>query len=198
MKLSIPPQTILLPSPVLIIGTFGSDGSPNIMNAAWGGIVCSRPPCVSVSLREATLSYHNIQFNKAFTINFPSEKYVKEADYVGMVSGKDHNKFRETGLTAVKSKLVNAPYVKEFPSALECNLIREIRLGSHTLFVGEIAGIIADSEVLNDSELPDIEKVKPILWGSFGSMAYYAIGDKLGDAFAIGKGISGSGGWIQR
>jgi flavin reductase (DIM6/NTAB) family NADH-FMN oxidoreductase RutF len=194
MKTSIPPQTILLPSPVLIVGTFGPDGVPNIMNAAWGGIVCSRPPCVSVSLREATRSYHNIQYSKAFTINFPSEKHVMEADYVGLVSGDDQDKFQKTGLTPVKSKLVNALYVKEFPCALECNLIREVRLGSHTMFVGEIMGVVADSEVLNENGFPDIEKVRPIVWGSFGSMAYYAIGDKLGDAFSVGSGISGSGG----
>jgi flavin reductase (DIM6/NTAB) family NADH-FMN oxidoreductase RutF len=192
MKCSLPPQAVLLPSPVLVIATYGSSGKPNMMTAAWGGIVCSKPPCISVSLREATLSYHNIKNSKAFTVNFPSEKYVAEADYAGLVSGAGCDKFRETGLTPVKSNRVNAPFVKEFPYALECGLIREINLGLHTMFVGEIKGIVADGEVLNDYGLPDIEKVRPILWGSFGSMAYYAIGNKLGDAFAVGNRISES------
>src|SRR5665647_582838 len=108
MKLFLPPQTILLPSPVLIIGTYGIDGKPNIMTAAWGGIASSKPPCISVSLREATLSYHNIQQTQAFTVNIPSEKYFKEADFVGMVSGRACNKFKETRLNPEKSKLVNA------------------------------------------------------------------------------------------
>ncbi len=187
MKLFLPPQTILLPSPVLIIGTYGIDGKPNIMTAAWGGIASSKPPCISVSLREATLSYHNIQQTQAFTVNIPSEKYFKEADFVGMVSGRACNKFKKTRLNPEKSRLVNAPIVKEFPYALECNLIKQVDLGLHTMFIGEIVGMVADSEAVNPDKLPDIEKVRPILFGSFGSMAYYNIGDKLGEAFSIGN-----------
>jgi flavin reductase (DIM6/NTAB) family NADH-FMN oxidoreductase RutF len=189
MKLSLPPKTVLLPSPVLIIGTYGSDGRPNMMNAAWGGIVSSKPPCISVSIREATLSFHNIKQAGAFTVNIPSEKYLKEADFVGMVSGRESDKFKETGLTPERSKLVNAPIVKEFPYSLECKLIRQVNLGSHTMFIGEIVGMVADNEVLNPKQLPDIEKVRPMLWGSFGSMAYYNIGNKLGDSFSVGNGL---------
>jgi flavin reductase (DIM6/NTAB) family NADH-FMN oxidoreductase RutF len=186
MKLNLPAKTILLPSPVLIIGTYGPDGKPNIMNAAWGGIASGKPPCISVSLREATLSYHNIKLNGAFTVNIPSEKYLREADFSGLVSGREFDKFKETRLTAEKSKLVNAPIVKEFPYALECKLVRQVDLGMHTMFIGEIVGMVADSEVLNSNHLPDIEKVRPMLYDS-GSKAYYNTGGKLGDAFSIGK-----------
>ena len=189
MKISLPAQPLLLPSPVLIIGTYDSDGRPNIMTAAWGGIASSKPPCIGVSLREATLSHHNIKETGAFTVNIPSEKYYREADYAGMISGRDCDKFRETGLTAEKSKLVNAPYVKEFSYALECKLKKQVDLGLHTLFIGEIVVMVADKEALNPNELPDIEKVRPILWGSFGSMGYYKIGGKLGDAFSVGNEI---------
>lgn len=189
MKLSLPPQPILLPSPVLIIGTYGPDGKPNMMNAAWGGISASKPPCISVSIREATLSHHNIKRTKAFTVNIPSEKYFVEADFVGMVSGHTINKFEKTRLTPEKSKLVNAPIVKEFPYALECKLVKRVALGSHMMFVGEIVGLIAESDILNENQLPDIEKVQPILFGSFGSRAYYNIGKKLGDAFSVGNKI---------
>jgi flavin reductase (DIM6/NTAB) family NADH-FMN oxidoreductase RutF len=187
MKIDLSPQTILLPAPVLIIGSYGPEGKPNIMNAAWGGIASSKPPCVSVSLREATLTYHNIKEAGAFTVNIPSEKYFREADFVGMVSGRDHDKFRETGLTPEKSKLVNAPVVKEFPYALECNLIKLVELGLHTMFIGEIVGMVAESEAVNPQKFPDIEKVRPMLWGSYGSMAYYGIGSKLADAFSVGN-----------
>jgi flavin reductase (DIM6/NTAB) family NADH-FMN oxidoreductase RutF len=187
MKLALPAQSILLPSPVLIIGTYGSNGKPNIMNAAWGGIISSQPPCISVSLREATLTYHNIKHSGAFTVNIPSEKYFKEADFVGMVSGRDHDKFMKTKLTSEKSKLVNAPIVKEFPYSLECNLVKEVDLGRHTMFIGEIVGLVADSTVLSLNQLPDIEKVRPMLWGSFGNMAYFGIGSKLGNAFSAGN-----------
>lgn len=192
MKLALPPQPILLPSPVLVVGTYGPDGKPNIMTAAWGGIACSKPPCISVSLREATLTYHNIIQAGAFTVNIPSEKYFKEADYVGIVSGKELDKFKETGLTPTKSKLVNAPIVEEFPYALECKLVKQVELGSHMMFVGEIVGMVADSEVLSPNQLPDIEKVRPILWGSFSTMAYHSIGPKLGTAFSVGKELKKS------
>jgi flavin reductase (DIM6/NTAB) family NADH-FMN oxidoreductase RutF len=158
-----------------------------MMNAAWGGIVSSNPPCISVSIREATLSFHNIQQSEAFTINIPSEKHLKEADFVGMVSGREFDKFKATGLTPEKSKLVNAPIVSEFPYSLECKLVKQVNLGSHTMFIGEIVGMIADSDVLNAKQLPDIEKVRPMLWGSFGSTAYYTIGSKLGDSFSVGN-----------
>jgi len=192
MKLSLPAQTILLPSPVLIIGTYSADGRPNIMTASWAGIASSKPPCIYVSLREATLSYHNIKRTGAFTVNIPSEKYLKEADFIGMVSGRKCDKFKVTGLSPEKSQLVNAPIVKEFPYALECRLARQVELGLHTMFIGEIVGMVADSEVLNPNQLPDIERVRPMLWGSLGSMAYYGIGAKLGDAFSVGKELQRS------
>jgi flavin reductase (DIM6/NTAB) family NADH-FMN oxidoreductase RutF len=125
-------------------------------------------------------------------VNIPSEKYLKEADFVGIVSGRKYDKFKETRLTPEKSKLVNAPIVKEFPYSLECKLIRQVDLGLHTMFIGKIVGMVADSEVLNPNQLPDIEKVRPMLWGSFGSMAYYTIGDKLGDAFSVGNELQRS------
>jgi flavin reductase (DIM6/NTAB) family NADH-FMN oxidoreductase RutF len=191
MKLSLPAQTILLPSPVLIIGTYGPDGRPNVMNAAWGGIASSRPPSISVSLREATLTYHNIRHAEAFTVNVPSERHLKEADFFGMMSGRECDKLQETRLTPERSGRVNAPIVKEFPYALECKLVRQVDCGSHTMFIGEIVGIVADSEALNQNQLPDIEKVRPMLWGSFGSMGYYGVGGRLGDAFSVGNGVRG-------
>ena len=78
---------------------------------------------------------------KAFTINIPSENYVKEADYFGIVSGKNENKFAKTGLTPVKSDIVDAPYIREFPVNLECKIIHVIEIGLHTQFIGEVMGL---------------------------------------------------------
>lgn len=187
MKRFLPAQAILLPSPVLVIGTYGPDGRPNMMTAAWGGVASSKPPCISVSLREATLSYHNIKQAEAFTVNIPSEKHLKQADFVGLVSGRTCDKFKETGLTPEKSAHVHAPIVAEFPYALECRLVQQVDLGLHTMFIGEVVGMVADGEVLSSKELPDIEKVRPMLFGSLGSAAYFGVGAKLGDAFSAGK-----------
>ncbi|MDZ4383338.1 MAG: flavin reductase family protein, partial [Thermodesulfovibrionia bacterium] len=149
---------------------------------------CSSPPCVAVSLRKATYSYGNIVERKAFTINIPSETYVKEIDYFGIVSGKNKDKFSATGLTPVKSDLVDAPYVKEFPFALECRLLHTIEIGLHTQFIGEIMDIKADESMLDENGSLDIEKIKPILFAP-ESRTYYRVGQYLGKAFSIGKEI---------
>ncbi len=96
MKKSLGAKTIVYPTPVFIVGTYDEDGKPDVMAAAWGGISCSQPPCVSISLQKQRYTYKNIVERKAFTINIPSENHVKEADYFGMVSGRDEDKFSKT------------------------------------------------------------------------------------------------------
>lgn len=188
MKKSIGAKTILYPTPVLVVGTYDKVGKPNVMTVAWGGICCSAPPCVSICVREATYTYASLVEHKAFTISIPSENYVKEADYIGIASGKDVDKFAETGLTPVKSDLVNAPYVGEFPLALECKVIHSHKLGLHTLFVGEILDIKANEHVLGEKG-PDIDKIKPFLWAPDHGRGYFGIGEYLGKAFSIGKSL---------
>ena len=101
MKESLGAKTLVYPAPVFVVGTYDKEGKPNVMTAAWGGICCSRPPCVSVSLRKATYSYGNIMERKAFTINIPSEAHVKVADYFGIASGKDVDKLAGAGVRAI-------------------------------------------------------------------------------------------------
>lgn len=186
MKKSIGANTIIYPTPVLIIGTYDEKDKPNMAAVAWGGICCSKPPCIAISLRKATYTYGNILKKMAFTVNIPSVKYLKESDYVGIFSGKDENKFVKTGLTPEASDLVNAPYVKEFPFILECKLIHTYEIGLHTQFIGEILDIKAEEEVLGENGMPDIEKVKPFLYAP-GNMSYHAVGKYLGKGHTVGK-----------
>jgi flavin reductase (DIM6/NTAB) family NADH-FMN oxidoreductase RutF len=151
------------------VGTYDVEGKPNVMTAAWGGICCSAPPCVAVSLREATYTYRNILERKAFTISIPSEKYVKEADYFGIASGKHVDKFAVTGLTPAKSEVVDAPYVDEFPFVLECQLLRSVEIGGHTQFIGEIKDIKVDEDLIKDGN-PLIEKIMPLIFGIVTSL----------------------------
>lgn len=187
MKRSIGARTLVYPTPVFIVGTYDEKGRPNAMAASWGGICCSSPPCVSVSLRKATYTYHNLMERREFTISIPSENYVAEADYFGTTSGRDTDKFKATGLTAVKSDRVNAPYVKEFPLVLDCQLIFHKEIGLHTQFVGEILDVKMDEECMNDGN-PNIELVKPFFYSPDNS-TYYAAGKCLGKAFQLGKGL---------
>ncbi len=161
MKKSMGAKTLLYPTPVLVVGTYDREGKPNVMTASWGGICCSQPPCVAVSLRKATYTHRNIVERKAFTISVPSEAHIKQTDYFGLVSGKTADKFRRTGLTPARSALVDAPYVEEFPLVLECRLAHTFELGLHTQFVGEILDVKLEESVLADEGSADITKVRP-------------------------------------
>jgi flavin reductase (DIM6/NTAB) family NADH-FMN oxidoreductase RutF len=190
MKKSFGAKTLVVPTPVWVVGTYDGEGRPNAMTAAWGGICCSQPPCVAVSLRRATYTYGNIVARKAFTINVPSETHVREADYIGMVSGKNVDKFAVAGLTPVRSSLVDAPYIVEFPLVVECRLLHAIEIGLHTQFVGEILDVKADDSVCDENGYVDIEKVRPILFEPEIN-TYHGVGKLLGRAFSVGKDIRG-------
>jgi flavin reductase (DIM6/NTAB) family NADH-FMN oxidoreductase RutF len=178
-----------MPAPVWLVGTYDTAGKPNIMTAAWGEICCSQPPCVAVSLRRATYSYASIEARKAFTISIPSETQVKMADFVGMASGRDVDKFAVCHLNPVRSDLVDAPYVAETPLVLECRLLHTLEIGLHTLFVGEILDVKAEESVVGEKGKPDIEKVQPLIFDP-AHQRYFGIGRGLGKAFSIGKSLN--------
>ncbi len=141
MKQSLGASTLVGATTVWVIGTYDSEGRPNIMTAAWGGVCCSDPPCIGVSLRKATYSYAAIVERKAFTINIPPAGMVSETDYAGIASGRDTDKWQAAGLTPERSALVDAPYVAEFPLVLECRLLHTLELGLHTRFIGEVVDV---------------------------------------------------------
>ena len=143
-------------------------------------------PSVAVALRKATYTYGNVVDRKAFTLNIPSDKLVAEVDYFGMASGRDEDKFTVTGLTPVRGEFVDAPYVQECPVVLECRLTHTLELGLHTQFIGEIVDVKADEEVLGDDGVPDMAKVRPLVFAP-ESRSYYGLGEYLGRAFSIGK-----------
>ncbi len=186
MKKSLGAKTLLYPTPVMVIGTYDTEGRANVMTASWGGICCSTPPCLAVSVRKATYTYGNLIEKKAFTVNIPSEAQIKDADYFGTVSGKNVDKFKTSGLTPVKAERVDAPYIKEFPLVIECRVLQTFEIGIHTQFIGEVMDIKADEPVLGEGDVPDIEKLKPVIFTPV-SRNYYSIGRFIGKAFSIGR-----------
>jgi flavin reductase (DIM6/NTAB) family NADH-FMN oxidoreductase RutF len=186
MKKSLGADTLIYPTPTWVVGTYDKDGKANVMTVAWGGICCSQPPCVAVSLRKATYSYGSIVERKAFTVSVPSVAHAKEADYFGIASGRNVDKFAATGLTAVRSELVDAPYVEEFPLVLECKLLHTIEIGLHTQFIGQILDVKADENVLGTDGMPDIDKVRPFVFAPKKHL-YYEIGVEIGKGFSMGK-----------
>ena len=191
MKKSFGANTLIFPAPVWCVGSYDANDNPNVMTIAWGGICCSKPPCVTISLRKATYTYDNIMKRQAYTLSVPSEQYVQEADYFGIASGRNVDKFKETGLTPVKSALIDAPYVGEFPMILECRVIHHYEIGLHTQFIGEILDVKIEENVLTDEGKADIEKIRPLVF-SPEVRRYHSIGEFLGKAFEVGSRKMGS------
>ena len=188
MKQSIGAKTLAMPCPVWLVGTYDAAGKPNLMTVAWGGICCSQPPCLTVSLRQATHSYAAIEARRSFTVNIPSAAQAAQADFVGITSGRDTDKFAACGWTATRSLLVDAPYVAEVPLIVECRLLHTLEIGLHTQFVGEIVDVKADPAVLGAKDYPDITKVQPFIWDS-AHRRYFGLGASLGKAWEIGKAL---------
>ena len=194
-KNSLEEMKLAMPVPVWVIGSYGPDGAANLMTASWCGLCCSEPPCVAMSLRPSRLSHGNIIERKAFTVNIPSRQYLAETDFFGMISGKTEDKFSATSLTPVHGKLVDAPYIKEFPLALECVLLRVIELGSHTHFIGEIVDVRENSSVPACNEQVDTARLAPIVCVP-ANKCYFELGQILGSAYFSGhkyiEAISGT------
>ena len=191
MKRSVGAKTMLMPTPVLVVGSYDKAGRPNVMTVAWGGICCSEPPCINISLRKATYTYGNIVERKAFTVQLATEPYLKEADYFGIASGKDVDKFTATGLTPVRAEFVDAPYIREFPIVFECTLFETIEIGLHTEFIGMIVDVKIDEDMITENGFPDVRKIKPLVLVP-SIRDYYSFGTVLGKAFKIGKEIGKS------
>jgi flavin reductase (DIM6/NTAB) family NADH-FMN oxidoreductase RutF len=186
MKKSLGARIIVGATHVWVVGTYDTEGKPNMMTAAWGGVCCSQPPCVAVSLRKATYSYGNIVMHKAFTVNVPSKEHVKQTDYAGIYSGRNTDKYSRAKLTPVSSEHVDAPYIKEFPLVLECKLLHTIEIGLHTQFIGEIVDAKAEEAVLGVNGFPDLDKISTFLY-SPENRTYHGVGGYLGKAHSIGR-----------
>jgi flavin reductase (DIM6/NTAB) family NADH-FMN oxidoreductase RutF len=169
-----------------VLGTYDKAGKPNVMTVAWMGICCSQPPCIAVALRKATYSYDNIIKRQAFTISLPSEKFIRQVDFFGIVSGAQRDKLAAVGLTPVKGNYVDAPYIKEFPLVMECRVVKMLALGLHTQFIGEIVDVQADEEILTGEGTVDVARLQPYAFVP-DSQAYYGLGKFLGKAFSVGE-----------
>ena len=185
MKTSLGAKTLASPTPTWVVCAYDATGKPNGATIAWGGICCSKPPCLAISLRAATYTHGCITAAKAFTVNVPRQDQAVIADYFGMASGRDTDKFAAAGVTAGKSELVNAPFIQEFPLVFECTVTHVVELGLHTQFVGEIKDVKADAAILTDGKI-DMEKLGTVIY-SPATRQYFGLGPLLGAGFSIGN-----------
>lgn len=181
MRKNFGAKPVLYPQPVFIIATYDENGTPDAMNAAWGGI--SEANEISICISENHKTTENVLARKAFTVSMATADYVTECDYVGVVSGKDvPDKLTRAGFHTVQSQFVDAPIIQELPMAVECKLIsydpESCRL------VGEIVNVCAEERVLTDGKV-DPAKLRPITFDPMNN-AYLVLGEKVGNAFSDG------------
>ena len=182
MRKNFGSQHWLFPQPVLMIATYNEDGTPDIMNAAWGGISDSDE--ISISISNTHKTAENLLKRGAFTVSFATADQVAACDYVGLVSGnKVPDKFARAGFHAVKSEFVDAPLVKELPMALECR-VRSYDTETDILR-GEIVNVCADETILTDGKI-DPAKLRPIVFDPVNH-DYLELGEKAGKAFGEGN-----------
>ena len=175
----------MLPQPVLIIGTYNSDGTPNAMNAAWGGQWDSKEIMISMGAHATT---ENLARCEEFTVAFATKNTMVASDFVGIVSAKnDPEKMQKTGWTAIKSENVNAPVFTDFPMTLECRILRKIDESEEGYYiVAEIVNILVNEEYLADDGKPNVEKMQLITYDPVHH-GYISLGERVGNAFSDGK-----------
>jgi flavin reductase (DIM6/NTAB) family NADH-FMN oxidoreductase RutF len=186
-KKTFGPQPMVWPHPTVLVGAL-TDGKPDFAAVAWTGIAASNPASVTIALQPHRWSLKGIYQNRTFSINIPAESQVKEADYCGLVSGKDTDKVKDCKFNAFFGDLKTAPLIGQCPINLECEVSHILNLGSHHLVVGKIIQTYYSEEYLTDDK-PDWDKVKPF---AFGPGKYYRMGDVLADAFKVGWEINPS------
>ncbi len=173
----------IFPMPVLMVATYNEDGSINVMNAAWGTM--QERGNVALNLTETHKTVKNIKARKAFTVSIADAAHVVEADYFGVESGnRIGNKFENSGLTASKSELVDAPVINEFPLCLECEFI-EYQDGEYGCgVIGKVVNVTADEKVIVDGKI-DINLVNAIAFDPY-THGYYKVSGRVGEAFKDG------------
>jgi len=185
MRKNFGAKPLCYPQPVFIIATYGEDGTPDAMNAAWGGISESNE--ISMCIGENHKTTINILARKAFTVSMATADQMVACDYVGIVSGtKVPDKFAKAGFHATHSQFVDAPLIDELPMAMECKLVsydpESCRL------VGEIVNVSADESILGENGKVDPAKLRPITFDPMNN-AYLVLGEKVGNAFKDGMQV---------
>jgi len=182
----LPPATLLFPTPVVLVSCLDEAGKPNIITLAWAGVVNSEPPMIGISIRPNRHSHAGVKKWGAFVVNLPSEEIVRKVDACGVLSGARVNKFEVMEWTPVPGEVVKAPRIDECSVQIECLVKQTVSLGSHDLFLGEIAALHVKEDVLKAKDEIDIAKFLPIVFCP-GAREYWSLGERMGE-FGFSKG----------
>lgn len=177
-KQDFKPGNMLYPlPPVMVSVTDTKQENDNIITIAWAGTVCTNPPMVSISVRPSRYSYELIKETKNFVINLTTQELAYATDYCGVRSGRDVDKFKELGLTKVKSEHVSAPAIAESPVNIECKVTQCLELGSHHMFIADVVAVHVQEELMDEKGKFHLNSSGLVAY-SHGE--YFLLGKKLG------------------
>ncbi len=176
-KIKKAPSTTLFPVPVTLVTSYAEGNAPNIITIAWTGIMNSDPPVVYVSIRPGRHSHKLIKESGEFVINIPSVDQAGAADFCGMISGREVNKFEAAGFTQAPASRVKVPLIAECPANIECRVREVVSLGSHDVFMGDVLAVHYNEDVLDEKGRPDLDKIKPY---GYCLREYRVISEKIG------------------
>ena len=171
------PGNMLYPLPVVMVSLRGADGRNNIITIGWTGTVCSDPPMVSISVRPERFSFKQLMDTREFVINLTTRNLAWATDYCGVKSGRDVDKFKVLNLTPIDGVKTGAPMIAESPVNIECRVTQVLPLGTHHMFLAEVAAVHADEKYMDADGKFRLEKADPIVY-SHGT--YLTTGESLG------------------
>ena len=172
------PGNMLYPIPAVMVSCTRPEEKPNIITVAWAGNVCSSPAMLSISLRPERYSYDIIKETGEFVVNLTNRKLAYAADWCGVRSGRDHDKFSAMHLTPVSSVKIRAPGILESPVSIECHVTQCIKLGSHDMFIAEVINVQADSKYIDPET--DTFKLSEAKLIAYSHGHYYKLGEEIG------------------
>ena len=150
-KRQFKPGNMLYPVPAVLVTVADREGNSNIFTVAWAGTICTNPPMLSISVRPERHSYHMMKETGEFVVNLTTESMAWATDYCGVRSGRDVDKWKETGLTPEKANVVDVPVIKESPVNIECRVVKVEELGSHHMFIAKVMAVQVSEEYMNET-----------------------------------------------
>lgn len=177
-KQSWRPGTMIYPLPAILVSCGSSIEDSNLITIGWTGTICSDPAMCYISVRPERHSYEIIKRQMEFTINLTTEAMARATDWCGVRSGRDYNKWKETGLTPGKGVKVACPYIEESPLSIECRVKEIVRLGSHDMFIADVINVLADEKYLNpETGAFEMERAGLL---NYSHGTYFTQGEKIG------------------
>lgn len=169
---------MIYPLPAVLVSCGSVPEEYNLFTVAWTGTLCTNPPLCYISVRPERYSHAIIKRNGEFVINLTTRELAYAADWCGVRSGRDCDKFEEMGLTSGRASVVKAPVVEEAPVSIECRVREIVPLGSHDMFVADVVNVLADDRYLDpETGRFDLAQAEPLVYLHGG---YYGLGERIG------------------